>query len=1325
MNISLLFPGFVLLAALAGLVLWLHAQRKREVIVPSLRLWQALAITAGATKRNRQWPPLSLPLVLQVLAVILAAIALTQPFIGPRPAEHRIIILDHIATDDPAAGINHLRDTLQSARYVAVVVGGGTPRILHANQRGSDLTASEIWATAAATLATGGAQSDWAAIDRRLEMIDPAQQAEVTVLGNSAPPDGFGQDRPLAQVTLANSAPAQMAFTVTPTATPFSFNITGTIAMAEGLESVHLVIGYADGPGVAPLPWVEKTLGRSISGQIRMNETVTLPGAGELTVTLDGRLQGNLRTDAPQQDQNYLYFGAGQQPLLNAVRALPDAALFQSGAVPADLSGYRMAIVDNTTVDRAPALPTLWIGSAHVAGQPAPTLLPQSDPDAWQTDSPLLAAVDLLPLLPGPAYTLPAIAGADILASAAGQPLIQLAEVDGQRQAWLAFDPRTSNWAEDPALALLTQSLVNWLVPAAPTAACTADDPCYPDGRVIGAITAPSDSTPATVGLPLMPWLLLAAALCILADAVLTARRRGGRIGLPAPLAVIAGALMLAAAFDLPAPQPTARSAVVGIDVAGAAPHQGLRLNTQTISTQGPLPVVSQTATGAPAGNIANAALALELADAMIPPAQSGAILLGAPVVPHPLDATGMAATHAVNSVPLLNAGGQPVLRSMAMNGRPLQGEPLPLTFLIHAPNATQTTLRLQLDGADLSQTDIALAAGDNRVETLLPALADDEGLLQAQIGDGQSTQTAGLIIRPAATRPVAIIAANPDEGAAFARLLADQGMTDTRVLRPDETPDYLRDWADYGGIVLLNTPALDLMPHRQRMIRQMVTEYGLGLLILGGERAFGPGGYFETPLEEISPLSSRVPREAPEVTMVFVLDRSGSMQQAVDDSNRLGVSKRATLSALDLLNPQSQIGIVVFDTEATTIVPLSTVDIDAARTALERVDTGGGTAIYPGLVAAYQALRASQSPAKHIVVMTDGLSQPGDWAGILGQITADGTTVSAVAVGQGADTEAANTIARLGNGVAHVSRDFAALPSILAQEAMMFADPLNTGESQPQWTGATAPFLRAMPATLPPVGGFVLTTAKPDATVAMTAPDTQGEDMPLLAWWRAGNGQVMAFASDAVGSWTQQWHDMPGYGALWADSLRAFQPALPISGLILRLRPQNEDLVVALTALSPAGEGITGIAPIAHLKTPDGTVDVPLQMVGPGNYRGTLPRGATGRYDATLDATSVGAPEQAMPSASWFNAWNPALDTTRSPAPTLALVQGTGGQFTDLKTLSDSLAGTAWRLASAAPPWALLAIALFMLDLVRRYAEIRIFMRRAGNRRPTQAGAR
>src|SRR5690606_29269854 len=108
---------------------------------------------------------------------------------------------------------------------------------------------------------------------------------------------------------------------------------------------------------------------------------------------------------------------------------------------------------------------------------------------------------------------------------------------------------------------------------------------------------------------------------------------------------------------------------------------------------------------------------------------------------------------------------------------------------------------------------------------------------------------------------------------------------------------------------------------------------------------------------------------------------------------------------------------------------------------------------IYPGLVAAYGLMRENDSATRHVVVMTDGLSQEGDFEGVLTALDDLGVSVSFVGVGDGADRRQLNNLAGISGGSLHMARDFRALPGLLAQEALMLsASPVEERPTRGRW---------------------------------------------------------------------------------------------------------------------------------------------------------------------------------------------------------------------------------------------------------------------------------
>src|SRR5690606_30219575 len=275
-------------------------------------------------------------------------------------------------------------------------------------------------------------------------------------------------------------------------------------------------------------------------------------------------------------------------------------------------------------------------------------------------------------------------------------------------------------------------------------------------------------------------------------------------------------------------------------------------------------------------------------------------------------------------------------------------------------------------------------------------------------------------------------------------------------------------------------------------------------------------------------------------------------MRQYAGADVRLDIAKAAVLGAFEILPEGARATLIVFDSVARTLVPLaSTAEDEAFRQAVNALEPRGGTSIYPGLQEAYGQLAGSGAAAAHVVLMSDGLSQQGDFAGIVGLLRAEGVTVSAIGIGPEADAGQLREIARLGGGSFHFSTDFASLPGIMAHEILLQTGELTEERSAvPVWRDRSAPFLRAWPELLPEVTGFVPTTLKPEATVHLVVTTSEGHEVPLLASWRYGAGQVVSLTTHGAGPWSAAWLELPEFPLLWSHLLRQLaRPVTPTAG--------------------------------------------------------------------------------------------------------------------------------------------------------------------------------
>src|SRR5262249_13542166 len=136
-------------------------------------------------------------------------------------------------------------------------------------------------------------------------------------------------------------------------------------------------------------------------------------------------------------------------------------------------------------------------------------------------------------------------------------------------------------------------------------------------------------------------------------------------------------------------------------------------------------------------------------------------------------------------------------------------------------------------------------------------------------------------------------------------------------------------------------------------------------------------------------------------------------------------------------------VGVLAFDQDAQWIRPLAPVgDKEQVQRRIAGIGAGGGTNMFPALVAARKALAAAQASIKHVILLTDGQSMPGDFAGEISTMTADQISVSTVAVGPDADVQLLRSLARGAGGRFYHTLHPRAVPGIFISETQIISRP-------------------------------------------------------------------------------------------------------------------------------------------------------------------------------------------------------------------------------------------------------------------------------------------
>ncbi|MBR0237166.1 MAG: VWA domain-containing protein [Thermoguttaceae bacterium] len=366
---------------------------------------------------------------------------------------------------------------------------------------------------------------------------------------------------------------------------------------------------------------------------------------------------------------------------------------------------------------------------------------------------------------------------------------------------------------------------------------------------------------------------------------------------------------------------------------------------------------------------------------------------------------------------------------------------------------------------------------------------------------------------------------------APLSKALAGEFLTVT----PCSADAFPKNLDEFEAVILSNIPATALSDDNQSQLEAYVKSGG-GLIALGGDQSFTAGGWHGTTLEELMPVEcipqEKQPRQS--LALVLVLDRSESMIEG----NAIELSKEAARRALEVLDPTDELGILTYEDNYEWNVPLTQVsDKDAITAKIDAIKAQGRTNLYPALNRACQALDESFSDLKHIIVLTDGVSQPGDFEDLAKQIASKGITMSTVAVGEEADPKILSDLARRCKGSTYICKNPEELPAIFTLETASAAKIGIVERTTKLQTASSLSTLGKFDAgKSPSLLGYVQTQAKPDATVVYSAPAINGVSDPILSWRRyQSKGVIVAFTSDVESRWSRAWLRWNGFGPFWS----------------------------------------------------------------------------------------------------------------------------------------------------------------------------------------------
>jgi len=471
----------------------------------------------------------------------------------------------------------------------------------------------------------------------------------------------------------------------------------------------------------------------------------------------------------------------------------------------------------------------------------------------------------------------------------------------------------------------------------------------------------------------------------------------------------------------------------------------------------------------------------------------------------------------------------------------------------------------------------------------------------------------AGLSV--SAPKPaILVIESEPAKIRDFAAALQEQGF-DIELGTADILPKTLQEMDNYDGIIFSNVPAKQFSPEQLELLREYVEVLGGGFLMLGGENSFGLGGYHETPVEDILPAKCDIEDEDEKlpIAMCLVIDRSGSM-----GGEKMQLAKEAVKSAIDLLQKKDFIAIVAFDHASYLIAQLQSMEnAQRIKAAVSTIEAAGGTNVYPALDDAYVQLLKANTKLKHIILLSDGYSVPGDYIKAVQKLTNAKITVSTVGVGD-ADNTLLQNIAQKGKGRHYVCVSPQSIPEIFAQETLAASKTSINEEMFLPAAAAPSNVLSGIdPDALPPLLGNIVLEAKPTAQIILVTETAN----PLLLRQRVGLGAAAVFTSDVKTKWGSEWLTWQEFPKFWSQVLRNIirtpEQRPDERFFAMKQRTYAGKVYLTLDAIDESGQFINdGKATLAVIH-PDGSSEETLwKQTAPGKYETEFSAETIGGYE-------------------------------------------------------------------------------------------------------------
>ncbi|HTW93749.1 MAG TPA: VWA domain-containing protein, partial [Tepidisphaeraceae bacterium] len=462
-------------------------------------------------------------------------------------------------------------------------------------------------------------------------------------------------------------------------------------------------------------------------------------------------------------------------------------------------------------------------------------------------------------------------------------------------------------------------------------------------------------------------------------------------------------------------------------------------------------------------------------------------------------------------------------------------------------------------------------------------------------------------------------------EGQYLMDAMEHEGMN-VRRISPGAFPTSDIELQNYDAVVMANVARGfgGLSEDQQRMLASYVHDQGGGLVMIGGDHAFGAGGWQGSDLEKQLPVDMEIPaqRQIPKGALVMIMHAC-----EFPDGNRWG--ELCAKKAAETLSAEDDVGIVDYGMNGGEwVYPLQPKGDGAAlNSAIDNMTMGDMPSFDETMDIALNGKNGQKglrddndARQKHIIIISDGDPAPPNEQ-LLEEAEKKNITVSVIRVYPHGPDNLSYIAQRLhGKTYGPITDNLNVLPQIFIKEAQIVRRTI-IYEKPEGWIPILVPESQLVKglsqADIPRMMGMDLTTPKQSPLVEIPLRRPGNIPDPILANWTTGLGKSAVFTSDVAKDWDGPWIESPIFDQFWhqvidgvarSQASRGFDTRITLNGnrahLVIEAVNKDNDFSnnVDFNGTVSGGPNLKAI-PIRPVQTAPGLYEADFDAKDAGSY--------------------------------------------------------------------------------------------------------------------------